>query len=83
MKTTTLSAHFDGEKIVLEESHDLKPNTRLLVTILPDTERQSLEAFRNDWYSAGEQALAGAYGPDEPKYDVSMVKEPNPNYEDR
>jgi hypothetical protein len=33
---TTLPAHFDGKQILLDVEVDLKPNTRLLVTVLPD-----------------------------------------------
>lgn len=83
MKTTTLSAHFDGKQIVLDEPHEMKPNTRLLVTVLPSSKKESLETFRDEWYAMAEQSLADAYGPDEPDYDMSMVKEPNPEYEGR
>ena len=33
---TTLPAHFDGKQILLDVDVTLKPNTRLLVTVLPD-----------------------------------------------
>jgi len=33
---TTIPAHFDGKQVQFDVSVDLKPNTRLLVTILPD-----------------------------------------------
>ena len=37
----TISAHFDGEHILLDEAVELEPNTRLLVTVLPkNTERE-------------------------------------------
>jgi hypothetical protein len=36
MKTVGFSAVFDGERVKFDESMALKPNTRLLVTILPD-----------------------------------------------
>ncbi len=33
---TTIPAHFDGEQVQFDIEVDLKPNTRLLITILPD-----------------------------------------------
>jgi hypothetical protein len=33
---TTIPAHFDGQKIQLDTDIELKPNARLLITILPD-----------------------------------------------
>ena len=33
---TTIPAHFDGKHVQFDISVDLKPNTRLLVTILPE-----------------------------------------------
>ncbi|NUM48332.1 MAG: hypothetical protein HUU38_26795 [Anaerolineales bacterium] len=33
---TTIPAHFDGKQILLDIAVDLKPNARLLVTVLPD-----------------------------------------------
>lgn len=41
MTTIALSAHFDGEKIKLDEPHQLPANARLVVVVLPeDDERQ-------------------------------------------
>ena len=34
----------------------------------------------DSWYKFSKEKLAKAYGADEPEYDVSMVKEPNPDY---
>ncbi len=80
MKTITLSAHYDGKKIVLEEPHPLKPNARLLVTVLPDPENEAPEEFERDWHEIAATGLAGAYGPDEPEYPDSVIQEPNPDY---
>ena len=35
MPTIALQAHFDGERIVLDEKFDLPINTALMVTVLP------------------------------------------------
>ena len=42
MPLTALAAHFDGEKICLDESFLLKPNMKLLVTILSDNDAEPL-----------------------------------------
>ena len=43
MDTISIPAHFDGERILLDEAVELEPNTRLVVTVLPnhDAERET------------------------------------------
>jgi hypothetical protein len=36
MPFTTLPAHFDGEKICLDEPYPLRPNITLMVVVLPE-----------------------------------------------
>ncbi len=36
-----------------------------------------------EWHLGAAQNLAQAYGPDEPEYDVSMLREVNPDYDPR
>lgn len=79
MKTVTLSARFDGERIRLEDDHPLPQNARLLVTVLPDDGTQELA----DWHRFATQNLARAYSDNEPEYPDSCVKKPNPHYEGR
>jgi hypothetical protein len=79
MKTITLTATFDGERIRLEDDFPLTKNARLLVTVLPDDDA----AERRDWLTFASQSLARAYGDNEPDYPDSCVKEPNPLYEGR
>lgn len=81
MKTTTFSAIFDGEHIRLEDDLPLPKNARLLVTLLPDNDEIARE--RADWLRLSAQNLARAYGPDEPDYPDSCLKESNPLYEGR
>ncbi len=35
MNTINLKAHFDGNKILLDEPFNLEPDTKLIVTVLP------------------------------------------------
>ena len=75
MSTITLLAHFDGEKIQLDESYPLKPNTKLLVTVLPIDDEQ------NEWYSMALAQFDKGYSEDEPDYPDSLIKDTNPDYE--
>ena len=62
MKTIALSAHYDGDKIELDEPYPLPENARLVVIVLPqDDERQ-------DWLRLSVQQLARAYNDNEPEY---------------
>ena len=40
MSLLTLPAHFDGEKICLDEPYRLRPSAKLMVVILPEQERE-------------------------------------------
>ena len=82
MKTITLAATFDGERIRLEEDYPLPLNARLLVTVLPESADEE-KAFRDFWRQIGAQSLARAYSPNEPDYTLDMVREANPDYEGR
>ena len=75
MENITLHAHYDGSQIQLDEPYELKPDTRLLITII------SPAADNSAWENFSRQGLAAAYSPAEPEYALSMVKEPNPSYE--
>jgi hypothetical protein len=82
MNTVTLRAHFDGEQIRLDEPYDLPEDAPLLIMVLsPDVNGTGNE--REDWMLLAEQALARAYGDDEPEYTLDMIKEPNPKYDGR
>ena len=62
MKTIALGAHYDGNKIELDEPYPLPENARLVVIVLPqDDERQ-------DWLRLSAQQLARAYNDNEPEY---------------
>jgi hypothetical protein len=82
MKTITLSASFDGERIRLDEDFPLPKDARLLVTVLPTGSAED-EALREFWRQTSAGSFARAYGPDEPDYILNMVREPNHRYESR
>lgn len=67
MPTVSLKAHYDGHTIRLDEPFDLAPNTRLIVTVLP----QHTDSDREHWSSLSAANLARAYGDDEPEYSVT------------
>ena len=78
MDTISIPAHFDGERILLDEPIELEPNTKLIVTVLPknDTEYQA-------WLHLSNQRLEDAYGEDEEEYSLDTIREANPEYERR
>ena len=45
MNTIHLKAHYDGEKILLDEPFNIEPNTKLIVTVLP----KHMNEEREDW----------------------------------
>ncbi len=75
MPSITLNAHFDGQRITLDEPFEIPSNAKLLVTILetPDLEQ-------DEWTGFSLRNLARAYSNDEPEYPVSALKEVNPEY---
>ncbi|MFH1095964.1 MAG: hypothetical protein V1749_00450 [Candidatus Desantisbacteria bacterium] len=80
MPITALPAHFDGERICLDEPFNLKPTTKMIVTILP---RQESYNEHESWLLLSSQKIEEAYGENEPEYLSALLKEVNPNYETR
>ena len=70
MPTLIFKAHFDGERILLDEPFDLPPNTPLMVTVLAP----EVESERAEWARIAAAGLARAYGDNEPEYSVADVK---------
>lgn len=85
MNPITLRAHFDGEKIVLDDPIKLEADTQLIVTVLPTSKNNGelieIDEERADWIKLSLMNLENAYGDDEPEYSMDMIKEPNPDYE--
>ena len=76
MKTTlmTVPAHFDGTQIRLDIGIELKPNTRLLVTILD--EEPWNEALVWNAMKLSEAAFARVWDNEEDEGDVLLVPYP-------
>lgn len=78
METKTLRAHFDGNRILLDEPFELEPNVELIITVLPKRSDEESE----DWAQLSLKSLSQAYG-DEPEYSLDLIRESNPEYEGR
>ena len=78
METITLPAHFDGEHIRLDVPYELKPETKLSVTVILSEESEREKAA---WNEISERGLEAAFGDDEPDYSSVVLKEENPKYE--
>jgi hypothetical protein len=66
--------HYDGTQVLLDEPCELKPNTKVIITVIEDDENE-------DWYLLGKKSLARAYADDEPEIPLNKIKEFNPEYE--
>jgi len=69
--TVSLSAHFDGKSIVLDEDYPLRPQAKLLVTVIEDERTIDAQTERSAWSARGKQAFARVFGSDEPDYSVA------------
>ncbi len=72
MPAITLKAHFDGQRILLDEPFDLPKGSRLMVTVLPPPPPDGMENAQ--WSQLSSAGLARAYGDDEPEYSMDDVK---------
>ena len=71
----------DG-KLEPSEPIDLPEGTQIIVTL--DAPAESIEDSESaEWYALSLQGLSRAYSDDEPEYDLSQIKEFNPDYEGR
>lgn len=77
MRAIETFAVFDNAgKMMVEDVPMLKnKKVKLLILIEEDQEK--------DYYTLSSNGLSNAYSHDEPHYDLSLVKEPNPAYEGR
>jgi hypothetical protein len=71
MSGVTLRAHYDGERIVLDEPFEIPENAALIVTVLEPGDAAS---FRDDWQRLRADGLAAAYADDEPEYTAKDLK---------
>ena len=77
MENISIPAHFDGERILLDEPIDLEPNTKLIVTVLAKN-----DAEHESWLHLSNQGLENAYGTDEDEYSLDLIREANPEYDE-
>jgi len=69
--TVSLSAHFDGKSIVLDEEYPLRPQARLLVTVIDAGSAQGDQGERRSWSALGKHAMARVFGDEEPDYSAA------------
>ena len=69
--TVSLSAHYDGKSIVLDDEYPLAPETKLLVTVIADGGDDNAQAERRAWSLHGKEAMSRVYGNDEPDYSAA------------
>ena len=74
----SIPAHFDGERILLDEPVELERNARLIVTVLPEDNGE-----RESWLRLSAAQLNAAYDGDGDDYPLDSVREMNPDYEGR
>lgn len=70
MAAVTLKAHYDGERIQLDEPFDIPPNSPLMVTVLTLSDAERF----GDWQAVASAGLARAYGNGEPDYTPADIK---------
>ena len=63
MPLLSISAHFDGERVLLDEDVQIRPNARLLVTVLDEADPDRQEFLR-----LAQASLADAYAEDDVEY---------------
>ncbi len=77
MRAIETSAIFDEEGKIFIENLPLIKNKKVKVLLLIDEEEMD-----NEFHNLSVQGLSKAYSIEEPEYDLSLVKEPNPSYKD-
>jgi hypothetical protein len=69
-----IHGHYDGTQVLLDEPCELKPNTKVIITVIEDDEN-------DDWYLLGKKSFARAYADDEPEISLDKIKKFNSEYE--
>ncbi len=69
MTLLSISAHYDGNQVMLDEDIDLRPDTKLIVTVLEDSNEE-----RTDFLKLSSSSLAAAYSDDEIEYTEADIK---------
>ena len=74
----SIPAHFDGERILLDEPVELERNARLVVTVLPEG-----DSDRDAWLRLSANQLNAAFDRESDGYPLDSIKEMNADYEGR
>ncbi len=69
MPLLSITGHFDGSHVLLDENVVLQQNARVIVTVLDDSDKD-----RQDFLHLAASGLALAYGPEEVEYSVDDIK---------
>lgn len=77
MARVSVRAHFDGQRILLDEPIELEPYTKLIVTVLDKG-----DAEHDSWLGLSASGLENAYAPDEEEYSLDSIREANPEYDE-
>ncbi len=63
MPQLTIAAHYDGFRVLLDEAVQLRPNTRLIITVLEDSDRE-----RDEFLGMASRSLGTVCEDDEVEY---------------
>lgn len=69
MPLMSIPAHYDGTQVLLDEKVSLPPNSRLLVTVLDDSNDD-----REQFLQLASNSLATAYSDEEVEYTAADLK---------
>ncbi|MCX7098263.1 MAG: hypothetical protein NTV43_10220 [Methylococcales bacterium] len=69
MPSITLKAHYDGQRILLDEPFNLPVNAALMVTVLSDANNEN-----DPWLNIAIKGLSDAYSNNEPDYLLESIK---------
>ena len=69
MPLLSIPAHYDGGQVGLDDEVPLRPNARLIVTVVEDT-----DAERIDFLRLAASGLAAAYADEEVEYSLADLK---------
>ncbi|NOS89050.1 MAG: hypothetical protein HOP34_11030 [Methylococcaceae bacterium] len=69
MPSITLKAHYDGQRILLDEPFNLPVNAILMVTVLSDANNE-----KDSWHNIAINGLSDAYSDNEPDYLLESIK---------
>lgn len=70
MPAITLKAHYDGQRIVLDEPFELPADSQLMVTVLSSPADPASQE-RSDWDLLAVESLERACGAHEPEYTLA------------